>query len=71
MCSDDSEKIDDVGEDGLESGRLKERVKVELEGGADGVEEQAEVDSALPRLGQVCDAICKFPCIPTQGAPQI
>jgi hypothetical protein len=30
---DDSENIEEVGEDGLESGRLKEREKVELEEG--------------------------------------
>ena len=43
MCWDDSEKIDDVGEEGLESGRLKESVKVELERGEDGFGERAEV----------------------------
>jgi hypothetical protein len=29
------EKIEDVGEDGRESGKLKERVKVELDGGVE------------------------------------
>ena len=43
MCWDDSEKIDDVGEVGLEFGRLKESVKVELKCGEDGFEERAEV----------------------------
>ena len=43
MYWDDSEKIDEVGEDGLESGRLKERVNVELERGEDCFEERAEV----------------------------
>jgi len=43
VCCDDSEKIDDVGDDGLESERLKESVKVELERGEDGFEERAEV----------------------------
>ena len=35
MVSEKSEYMDEVGEDGVESGRLKERVKMLLEGGVD------------------------------------
>jgi hypothetical protein len=39
----DSEKIEDVGDDGLESGSLKESAKAELDCGEDGIEEGAVV----------------------------
>ncbi len=35
----DSEKIEGVGEDGVETGRLKDRVKVELDRGVNVFEE--------------------------------
>lgn len=42
MRCEDSEKIEDVGDVGLEPRRLKERVKAELDRGVDGFKE-AEV----------------------------